>query len=221
MAEVDLLRTLPKARRDVNARAEAKSAEVIAEASRFGQVYFDGPRAYGYGGYYYDGRWMSVARDIVEHFGLRPGMRVLDIGCAKGFLVRDLMAVCPSLDVYGLDVSHYAVMNAHADIIGRLHLGDCRALPFPDQSFDAVLAINVIHNLERPEVVGALREMMRISRSPEKSFVQVDAYSTDAEREQFEQWVLTAKYAGTPENWRSLFEEAGYQGDWAWTVITN
>jgi len=221
MAEVDLLRTLPKARRDVNARAEAKSAEVIAEASQFGQAYFDGPRAYGYGGYYYDGRWMSVARDIVEHFGLRPGMRVLDIGCAKGFLVRDLIAVCPGLDVYGLDVSHYAVMNAHPDIIGRLHLGDCRTLPFPDQSFDAVLAINVIHNLERPQVVGALREMMRISRSPTKSFVQVDAYSTDAERQQFEQWVLTAKYAGTPENWRNLFEEAGYQGDWAWTVITN
>ena len=87
MSEIDLLRALPKVKRDIQKRKDAKDAAVVAAARQFGEMYFDGPRDYGYGGYRYDGRWMPVARDIVAHFGLRPGMRVLDVGCAKGFLV--------------------------------------------------------------------------------------------------------------------------------------
>ena len=114
MAEVNLLRALPRSKRNIAQRGAAKSPEVIAESRRFGQMYFDGPRDYGYGGYRYDGRWLPVARDMVEHFGLKPGMRVLDVGCAKGFLVRDLMTACPGLEVFGLDISHYAMMNCRA-----------------------------------------------------------------------------------------------------------
>jgi len=101
MARVDLLRSLPKSRRNVSARAAAKTPEMIAVIRQFGEVYFDGSREYGYGGYRYDGRWIPVARDMVAHFGLKPGMRVLDVGCAKGFLVADLMRVCPGLEVMG------------------------------------------------------------------------------------------------------------------------
>src|SRR5438270_874396 len=78
MPEIDLLRALPKTKRNVQARAEAKNPEVVRIAKEFGQLFFDGPRDYGYGGYRYDGRWLPVARDIVQHFGLKPGMRVLD-----------------------------------------------------------------------------------------------------------------------------------------------
>ena len=46
------------------------------------------PRKYGYGGYRYDGRWVPVAEDMVKHFDLKPGDRVLDVGCAKGFWSR-------------------------------------------------------------------------------------------------------------------------------------
>ena len=56
MAEVDLLAKLPKSRRDVAARATAKSPDIVAIAKQFGREYFDGPRSYGYGGYCYDGR---------------------------------------------------------------------------------------------------------------------------------------------------------------------
>ena len=215
---MNLLRSVPRTARNVAARAEAKTPEVLAEAQKFGQAYFDGPRACGYGGYVYDGRWIAVARDIVEHFGLGPGMRVLDIGCAKGFLVADLMSVCPGLEAFGLDISEYALKHGHPDVVGRLHLGDCVALPFPDASFDVVLAINVIHNLDRPGAVRALKEIVRVGRG-DKAFVQVDAYRTEAEKAEFESWVLTARYVDYPTNWYRLFDEAGYRGDWAWTFV--
>ena len=153
MAEVNLLARLPKTKRNIQKRAEAKDPAVIAMAKQYGEMYFDGPREYGYGGYRYDGRWIPVAEDIVKHFNLKPGDRVLDVGCAKGFLVKDLMKVCPGLEVFGLDVSLYALMHCEPEVIGRLHLGTAEKLPFPDKSFDCVLSLNTVHNFPRPRAI--------------------------------------------------------------------
>ena len=212
---VDLLRSLPKARRDVTGRKADKSPEVISTSRMFGREYFDGDRKYGYGGYRHDGRWLPVATDVIDHYGV-CGARVLDVGCAKGFLVQ---ALCQRYaDAYGLDVSRYAVLERpHEEVVGRLHLGTADDLPFPDKSFDLVLSINTLHNLPRPRLIKALREMQRVSRGG--MFIQVDAYRTEAERALFEDWVLTAATYGTPEFWLELFAEAGYEGDYAWTIV--
>jgi ubiquinone/menaquinone biosynthesis C-methylase UbiE len=215
MAEVELLRALPKGKRNITARESAKTDEHIRISREYGEMYFDGPRELGYGGYRYDGRWQAVAKDIVDHFGLTPGDRVLDVGCAKGFLVKDLLAL--GIDAYGLDVSRYALMHCEPEAIGRLHLGSADSLPFPDDSFAAVLSINTIHNLPRDRCAIALSEMQRLA--PGKGFVQVDSYHTPQQKEVFESWVLTAKFHDYPQGWVSLFNEAGYTGDWYWTII--
>lgn len=219
MAEINLLNALPATVRDIDKRRRAKDPGILAESRKFGEMYFDGPREYGYGGYRYDGRWLPVARDIVAHFGLEPGMRLLDVGCAKGFLVHDLIEVCPGLEAYGLDISEYALTHCHPAVVGRLHRGSADRLPFPDASFDCVLAINTIHNFDRDGSKRALREIERIARRPGRSFVQVDAYRTPEEKELFERWVLTALYHDYPQSWLKLFEEAGYTGDWYWTIL--
>ncbi len=215
MVEVNLLRSLPKGKRNVKARETAKSDEHVRISREYGEVYFDGPREYGYGGYYYDGRWQPVATDIVEHFGLEPGAKVLDVGCGKGFLVKDLLAI--GIDAYGVDISKYALMNCERETVGRLHLGSADELPFPDGTFDAVLSINTIHNLPRDRCAQALREFERLS--PGRGFVQVDSYRTPEQKEIFESWVLTAMFHDYPDGWIKLFDEAGYTGDWYWTII--
>jgi len=215
MVEINLLRSLPKGNRNVNARETAKTADHIRISREFGQMYFDGPREYGYGGYLYDGRWQSVANDIVLHFGLKPGDRVLDVGCAKGFLVKDLLAL--GIDAYGVDVSNYALMKCEPEVVGRLQIGNAESLPFPDKSFDAVLSINTIHNLSRESCKLALHEIERLA--PGNSFVQVDSYRTQEQKKVFESWVLTAKFYDYPSGWLHLFKEAGYTGDYFWTII--
>jgi ubiquinone/menaquinone biosynthesis C-methylase UbiE len=215
--EIDLLRGLPRVKRNIQKRAEAKDPAVIAISKQYGEMYFDGPREYGYGGYRYDGRWVPVARDIIAHFGLRPGMRVLDVGCGKGFLVKDLMAVCPGLEVFGLDVSLYALTHCEPEAIGRLHLGTAERLPFPDGSFDCVLSLNTVHNFPRPRAIKVMQEIERLS--PGRAFVQVDSYHTPEQKEIFESWVLTAEFYDYPEGWLKLFSEANYTGDWYWTII--
>jgi len=217
MAEIDLLARLPKTRRDIRKRHEAQTPGNIAIARQYGEGYFDGSRDVGYGGYRYDGRWIPIAEDIIRHFGLKAGDRVLDVGCAKGFLVKDLMKVCPGLEAFGLDISEYALTHCEPEVVGRLHLGSADRLPFPDRSFSAVVSINTIHNFERHDAIRAVREVERLA--PGRGFIQVDAYRTAEQRELFLSWVLTARYHDYPHEWIRLFKEAGYTGDYYWTIL--
>lgn len=216
MKEVNLLARYPRAKRNVKARLANKEENRVI-ARRFGKEYFDGSREQGYGGYRYDGRWIPIAEDIVKHFNLNAGDRVLDVGCGKGFLVKDLMKVCPGIEAFGLDISGYAVMHCESEVVGRLHLGNATDLPFPDDSFQCVISINTIHNLDRTGCIKALKEIERLA--PGKGFVQVDAYRTPQEREVFEDWMLTARTYGMPQDWVAILEEAGYTGDYYWTIL--
>jgi ubiquinone/menaquinone biosynthesis C-methylase UbiE len=188
MSELDLLVGLPQGKRNIKQRETAKAQALIDLSREYGADYFDGSRDVGYGGYRYDGRWVPVARNIIAHYGLQPGDRILDVGCAKGFLVKDLLA--EGIDAYGVDVSHYALLNCEPEVVGRLHIGSAERLPFPDDSFAVVLAINTLHNLQKPDLIAALQEMERLATRGK--FLQVDSYRTKAEKEIFESWVLTA-----------------------------
>ena len=214
--EVNLLSSLPKSKRDVKARSEAKDPEVIKMAKRFAYDYFDGDRKYGYGGYQYDRRWIPVASDIIKFFNLKEDDKILDIGCAKGFLLYDL-AGKGNFDLYGLDISHYALRRTPHKLKARLELGTAEKLPYKDKYFDLVISINTIHNLPRANCIKALQEIERVSKG--KSYVVVDSYYTPEEKKIFEDWVLTAETYGYPEEWIQIFNEAGYTGYFGWNLM--
>lgn len=219
MAEVNLLRAFPRKKRNIEKRAIAKTDEIIALSREYGEAYFDGPREVGYGGYRYDGRWVPIAKDMIDHWNLKPGDRILDLGCAKGFLVKDFMIAMPGIEAFGADISEYAMMHCEPEVIGRLQKHDLNdPLLFPDDSFDAVICLNTLHNLKRPNLVNALREIQRVSRD-NKAYIQVDSYRTAEEKEIFEDWVLTAYTFGYPSEWIEIFDEANYKGDYYWTLI--
>lgn len=218
MAEFNLLNSVPKIQRNVSGRLQDKETN-RALAMQYGREYFDGTREQGYGGYVYDGRWVAVAETARRRYDLRWGDKVLDIGCAKGFFVNDLMQVIPGLEAVGLDISAYAIEHALPEAKPFLQLGSADALPYEDDSFDAVFAINTIHNLEYEACIKALREIVRVVKNPGRCFVQVDAYTSDAEKTLFEDWMLTAKTYATPEQWVEMFAEAGYRGDYYWTIL--
>src|ERR1051325_4897355 len=123
MAEINLLCRYPRSKRNVAARHAGQELQREV-AMRFGREYFDGDRTQGYGGYRYDGRWLPVAETFRDHWNLKAGDRLVDIGCAQGFLVQDLMTVCPGLEVFGLDISEYAIECAAPEIRHRLCVGN-------------------------------------------------------------------------------------------------
>jgi SAM-dependent methyltransferase len=215
MREVDLLDCYPRVKRNIAEREAAKPWQREV-ARKFGREYFDGDRTQGYGGYRYDSRWVPIAERMRDFYGLKAGDAILDIGCAKGFLLHDFRLALPGLQVFGLDISMYAVQHAMADVQPLILVGSADALPFPNQTFDVVVSINTVHNLPFDRCLQAIREMERVSRRAK--YLQVDSYRNDEEREKFERWQLTAVTHFDPDGWRRVFREAGYTGEYSWTI---
>lgn len=214
MGEINLLESLPKTKRNLVERAALSTAEDKLLAKQFGKEFFDGNRNQGYGGYHYDGRWKSVAKRFQEYYGLQSNSRILDIGCAKGFLLHDLQEEIPGVQVAGIDISAYAIENALESVKPYVQVANAKALPFPDKSFDLVISINTIHNLAQDELKIALREMERVSCRDK--FLVLDAYRTPEERDRLLQWNLTALTHHYVSDWELIFQEVGYLGDYFW-----
>tara|TARA_B110000977_G_C11012691_1_gene468300 strand:+ start:511 stop:1170 length:660 start_codon:yes stop_codon:yes gene_type:complete len=215
--EIDLLENYPRTKRNVEERGATKTEDVRHVARQFGKEFFDGDRQYGYGGFKYFPRfWQPVIPTFQKHFGLTGRSSLLDVGCAKGFMLHDLEELIPDITVSGVDVSDYAITHAMDDIRSKVQVADARDLPFADNSFDVVIAINTIHNLDRDDCAQALREIERVSCKG--SFITVDAYRNDDEKERMFAWNLTAKTIMSVDEWVAFFEEVGYTGDYFWFV---
>lgn len=186
-------------------------------ARRFGREYFDGERLFGYGGYSYHPRfWQPTVRRFRDYYRLVPAAAVLDVGCAKGFMLHDFKLLMPDLTVAGLDISSYAIDHAMASVRPFLRTGSAAELPYQDDSFDLVISINTIHNLPLEQCKEALREIGRVSRR--HAFITVDAWRDEEERVRLMKWNLTALTALHADHWKKLFQRVGYQGDYYWFI---
>ncbi len=215
MAEIDFIQSLHKrTTRNYLERVTTHDKAACAEvAKRFGADYWDGDRRYGYGGYRYDGRWLPIAERIAAHYDLRPGERLLDVGCGKGYLLYEFTRVVPGVAVTGIDVSRYGLAHAKPEVRQTLAAADARRLPFADDSFDVVISLGTLHNLSIEGVVAALREIERVGCGSRKYFM-VESFRTEREKVNLLYWQLTCESFHRPESWAWIAGQAGYSGDW-------
>lgn len=213
MAYIDFISQIHKStKRDYLARVnEFPKAEAAKIAKRFDYDYWDGDRKVGYGGYRYDGRWLPVAQAMAKHYGLKAGDRVLDVGCGKGFLLYEFTRAVPGLIVQGIDLSSYAIENAHEPVKPFLKVANANALPFEDKSFDLVFSITTLHNLKCYDLEKALGEMERVGRGGKH--IVVESFRTEEEKVNLLYWQLTCESFCWPEEWEWWFKKCGYTGD--------
>ena len=212
---IDLLRNYPKSKRNLSERAQEKTMEDRKIARKFGKEFFDGERRHGYGGFTYQSRfWENVIPDFVKFYNLKSDAKILDIGCAKGFMLYDFKKYNSTFQVHGIDISEYAVSEALEDVKDNLKVGCATKLPYDDSSFDLVISINTLHNLRDNELDDAFREVSRVSKR--SSFITVDAYSSEEEKKAMNGWNLTAKTIWSVRDWESYFERVDYLGDYYW-----
>ncbi|MDD5560791.1 MAG: methyltransferase domain-containing protein [Candidatus Omnitrophica bacterium] len=215
MGYIDFISNLhTKTKRDYLERViKYDKAECAQVAKRLDKDYWDGDRKYGYGGYSYDGRWKSMAERLVEYYGLKPGQRVLDIGCGKGFLLYELKLIIPELEIRGLDISSYALEHAKEEVKPFLDFGSACKLAYAQGYFDLVISLNTLHYLYIFELEEALREIERVKRG--SSYIVVESYRSEKEKNNLLCWQLTCECFYTPQEWIWIFGKSGYKGDYS------
>ena len=215
--EINLLDLYPRSKRPIEERGKMVTEEHRKIARQFGEEYFDGDRLYGYGGYNYHPRfWQATVKRFRDYYQLTENASVLDVGCGKGFMLHDFKELMPNLTITGIDISEYGIEHAIETVKSFLRMGNAKKLPYGDNSFDLVIAINTVHNLPLEECKQALREIQRVTR--QHAFVTMDAWRTEEEKKRLLKWNLTALTYLHVDDWERMFEEVGYQGDYFWFI---
>lgn len=215
MAYVDFVSELHKAtKRDYVGRVtSANKAECAVIAKQYGYDYWDGDRKYGYGGYHYDGRWRKAAEKMAEYYHLKSGQKVLDAGCGMAHLLYELTQAVPGLEVYGIDISEYALEHAKEEVRDRLQYGKAQDMPFPDNEFDLVISLAALHNLKIFDLKKAVQEIERVSKG--NSYIMVESFRNDEEEVNMLYWQLTCASYYSADEWEWLYREWGYTGDYS------
>ncbi len=216
MAEVDFMSVLHKStNRDYLARvndSDYPKARAAALAKKFDFDYWDGDRRICYGGYrYIPGRWEKVAKDLIDYYKLSDEAKVLDIGCGKGFFLYDFLKIKPKSEVYGIDISQYAINHSKPEIKDSLQVGNANKLPWDDNTFDLVVSINTLHCLHNYDLEKAMQEMERVGKK--NKYLCVESYRTEEEKANLLYWQVSCEAFNTPEEWKWWFKHSGYTGD--------
>lgn len=212
---IDFFKKLPQTKRGNRVKRRADlTLEEISKLKEYGQEYFDGEL--GYGGYYYDGRWKPVAEEMISHYGLNADSKVLEVGCAKGFLMYEFYKL-GIRNVYGCDISSYAISQVPEQIAKNFKAMSADSLENEDSFFDLALSIDCIHNLDSEGVDRAIKEMMRVSKKD--IFIRVGSYRNHEEYESIKKWGVTSLTFNSPEEWLERFSRLGYRGDYYFRFI--
>ena len=204
---MDILKKKIKVRSKV-----AKKRSVINKinAWQLEKKYYDGNRLDGYGGFKYDGRWLKLLPKLIKKYKLTNKSKVLDLGCKKGFLLKDLNILLPGIKSYGVENHPYPLKKS---VKCNSKLIECQYynLPFKNKYFDFVIAFNSLYMQNLGDVIKSLREIERVSK---KSYVILASGENDNERNKFYRWTLIGTTILLKKEWKKLFKKIKFRGDY-------
>jgi SAM-dependent methyltransferase len=200
-------------KKPVKVRARvAKERTVINKmyAWQLGKEYYDGSRLNGYGGFKYDGRWLKLLPKIIKRYKLKKSSKVLDLGCKKGFLLKDLNILIPGIKSYGIENHPYALKKS-IKCNSKLIQSEYYSIPFKDKYFDFVIAFNSLYMHNLGDVIKSLREIERVSK---KSYIVLASGENNEERNRFYKWTLIGTSILLKKEWKTLFKKIKFTGDY-------
>lgn len=207
MREFNAFPEYPPAKRVANRTIENRIA-----ASYRDKEFYDGDRQNGFGGMANDGRWAAVAENLISVYGLTKESMVLQVGCHKGFLLGELLA--RGINVRGTEVSDYAISKTPLEVASFVRKSPFHKIPFGTREFDLVVAVNNVYCLTLADAIKCLREIGRVSRG--KSFITLMTYDTPEEYFILKKWSILGALFLKREEWLTVLNHCGYQGDYAW-----
>jgi ubiquinone/menaquinone biosynthesis C-methylase UbiE len=145
---------------------------------------------------------------LLELIGSPAGLRILDAGCGDGALATALARRGAAMTGVDADPRMLAAGRARAEAMGLAVAfveGDIRALPFPDASFDAVVAVTVLCFV--PHAQHAVREMARVLRPGGRMVIgELGRWNLWATKRRIKGWLGSA-------TWRAAKFRTAYELD--------
>ena len=177
--------------------------------------YYDGDRNNGYGGFSYDGRWLKLLPKFIKRYKLSNKSRILDLGCKKGFIMKDLNILLPKAKIFGIEDHKYPIKYAEREIKKNIIYSNYYDIPFKKNYFDLVIGFSSIYKYNFYDVVKTIKEINRVSK---KSFITVGSYSNNKEKQLFDKWTLLGTTVLQKKDWVELFKILDYTGDYYFTT---
>ena len=202
-----------KTKRNCLSRMQDNKVFYMKVAKKYSKDYWDGSRKSGYGGYkYIKDYWKPVALKIIKKYKLTNTSSILDVGCGKGFLLFEIKKLLPNIFICGFDLSKYAIARSPKNIKKYLFVHDAKKkFPFKNKKFDLVISLGCIHNLNIYELKSCLKEIARVGK---KHYIMTESYRNDQELFNLQCWALTCESFFSPKEWKWIFKESGYTGDY-------
>ncbi len=195
------------------ARMMDRKVSCMKESKKYGKNYWDCNRRYGYGGYnYIPGRWAGVAKKLIKTYNLKPGSKVLDVGCGKGYLLYEMLQILPELKIQGFDISSYALKKSLKSKNLFVFKHDAKKkFPFKKNNFDLVISINTLHNLKIFDLENAIKEINRVGK---KKYIAVESFKNNEQLFNLQCWALTCQSFFSNDEWKWLYKKFHYSGDY-------
>ena len=216
MREFNLLGEYPRPEKPRYVGSDLRTINHRIVATYRDKDFFDGNRNYGYGGFKYDGRWKSVAEKICNEYKLNNSLSFLQIGCEKGFLLKDLKDKYKKMRIDGIETSNYAITNSIPDAKENIkYCNNYTDLEYGDSEFDFIFALGVVYTHNLTNAIKCLKEIQRVGKG--KSFITLASYENRDDYWLFKQWSLLGTTILRKNEWRKVLSHVNYSGDYSFT----
>lgn len=148
---------------------------------------------------------LKMAYTIIKTLSLKDHDRVLDFGCAKGFVVKALRVL--NIDAYGCDFSTYAIDNVDSEARNYCRLSNGQSIPF-EHEFEWIFAKDVLEHLVADELAIFLKEA---SAHAKNLFIIVPLGKNGKYNAPPYEQDVTHRIAEDPVWWTTMLENNGWR----------
>ena len=173
---------------------------------KFNYDYFDNEKSIrGYGKYINDNRYTGTVNKLISYCNLNNNSTVLEIGCAKGFLLNEFYK--NNINIFGIDISEYAINLSEEKIKNKLIVHDIsKGIPLEDNSINLLIIKEVLPHIDKKNYDFIFREIKRVTNNS-NIFIEIQTVSSKKFNEYFFIWDPTHKTLLSQTEWKELFEK--------------
>lgn len=179
---------------------------------KYNKSYFDDQDlGIGYGSYKNDGRFEESAKKFIKFFNLKKNSNILEIGCAKGFLLKELKK--RGMNVFGIDISKYAVGKSNKDIKKNIKICNVESgIPFKENFFDLIISKDTLPLVKKNKLKKVINEINRVIKNKKNIFFQIQGVSNESKAIILKKWDPTHKICWTQKQWSSKLRLLKFKG---------